>query len=403
MRITQGMITEAFMRNLTNNLKRMSDREDMLSSTKRVRKPSDDPVAAVLAVRLRNTLSSIEQYTKNVNDALTWLKSTETALTNTNDILQRIRELTVKAANGTLTSDDRQTILDEISQLKQQLLQEANTSYNNRYLFGGYITDEKPFEMVDGKIVSNAKLSAPYYASVITSGGTGISKAEQIGVNSLGSSVKVGTYSIVISNYDSAAGTADIEIIDADGNTVAKSTGISTDSDNQIIAGEVNGTPDSSWDFVLNLSSNPITGDGTCEIKLSSGSIKYNLGLSNDLDVNIIGTDFFSKIFSTIESIETDINNDDAAALSERLTDIDGNISDVLKYLSQVGAKTNRLENTKSRLDTNYNDYTELLSNTEDADIAKTIMELKMDENVYMASLAVGAKIIQPTLVDFLS
>lgn len=402
MRITQGMITEAFMRNLTNNLKRLSDKEDMLSSTKRVRRPSDDPVSAVLAMRLRNTLSGIEQYTKNVNNALTWLKSTETALTNTNDILQRIRELTVNAANGTLTSDDRQTILDEISQLKQQLLQEANTSYNNRYLFGGYITDEKPFDMVDGKIVSNAKLSAPYYVSIITGGGTGISKAGQIGVNSLGSSVKVGTYSIVVSNYDSAAGTADIEIIDADGNTVAKSTGISTDSDNQIIAGEASGTPDSSWDFVLNLSSNPITGNGTCEIKLTPGSIKYNLGLSNDLDVNIIGTDFFSKIFSTIESIETDINNDDASALSERLTDIDANISDVLKYLSQVGAKTNRLENTKSRLDTNYTDYTELLSNTEDADIAKTIMELKMDENVYMASLSVGAKIIQPTLVDFL-
>lgn len=403
MRITQGMITETFMRNLTNNLKRLNDREDMLSSTKRVRKPSDDPVAAVLAVRLRNTLSSIEQYTKNVNDALTWLKSTETALTNTNDILQRIRELTVKAANGTLTSDDRQTILDEISQLKEQLMQEANSSYNNRYLFGGFITDEKPFEMVDGKIVSNDKLSAPYCASVITSGGTGISKAEQIGVNSLGSSVKVGTYSIVVSNYDSAAGTADIEIIDADGNTVAKSTGILTNSDNQVIAGEINGTPDSSWDFVLNLASFPITGNGTSEIKLSAGSIKYNLGLSNDMDVNIIGTGFFSKIFSTIESIETDINNDDVSALSERLADIDSNISDVLKYLSQVGAKTNRLENTKSRLDTNYTDYTELLSNTEDADIAKTIMELKMDENVYMASLAVGAKIIQPTLVDFLS
>ncbi|MCR4431689.1 MAG: flagellar hook-associated protein FlgL [Tepidanaerobacteraceae bacterium] len=403
MRITQVMINEAFMRNLTNNLKRMSDREDMLSSTKRVRKPSDDPVSAVLAMRLRNTLSGIEQYTKNVNDALTWLKSTETALTNTNDILQRIRELTVKASNGTLTADDRQTILDEISQLKEQLVQEANASYNNRYLFGGYITDEKPFEMVDGKIVSNTKLSLPYSVSVITSGGTGITKAEQINVNSLGSSVKVGVYSIVVTNYDSAANTADIEILDAEGNTVAKSAGVSTNSDNQTISGEISGTPDSSWDFVLDLSSYPIAGNGTGEIKLTAGSIKYNLGLSNDMDVNIIGTDFFAKIFSTIESIETDINNDDATALSNRLADIDGNISDALKYLSQVGAKTNRLENTKSRLDTNYTDYTELLSNTEDVDIAKTIMELKMDENVYMASLAVGAKIIQPTLVDFLS
>ncbi|HHW03170.1 MAG TPA: flagellar hook-associated protein FlgL [Thermoanaerobacterales bacterium] len=293
MRITQGMITEAFMRNLSYNLKNLNDKENMLSSGKRIRRPSDDPVSAVLAMRIRNTLSGIEQYNKNVNDALTWLENTESALANAGDILQRIRELTVNAANGTLTPQDRQTILDEVSQLKLQLLQEANTSYNNRYLFGGYATDQKPFyiDSSTGKITANA----------------------------------------------SAAGT-----------------------------------------------------------------FKYNLGMNNDIEVNVLGTDVFKDLFATVESIEADLQANDAAALSSRLADLDSAIDTVLKYRSQIGAKSNRLDATKTRLDSNEVDYTDLLSKTEDVDIAKTIMDLKMDENVYRASLAVGARIIQPTLVDFL-
>ncbi|MDK2801118.1 MAG: flagellar hook-associated protein 3 FlgL [Clostridiales bacterium] len=293
MRITQGMITEAFMRNLSYNLKKLNDKEDMLSSGKRVRRPSDDPVSAILAMRLRNTLSGIEQYNKNVNDALTWLKNTESALANTGDILQRIRELTVNAANDTLTPEDRQTILDEVSQLKLQILQEANTSYNNRYLFGGYATDQPPFyiDSITGKITANTS---------------------------------------------------------------------------------------------------------------ATGTLKYNLGMNNNMDVNVLGTDVFSDLFTTVESIESDLKLNDASALSGRLTDLDNAINIVLKYRSQIGAKSNRLDATKSRLESNEIDYTDLLSKTEDVDVAKTIMDLKMDENVYRASLAVGARIIQPTLVDFL-
>ena len=67
-----------------------------------------------------------------------------------------------------------------------------------------------------------------------------------------------------------------------------------------------------------------------------------------------------------------------------------------------VGARVNRLELQENRLESTRIDYTELLSKNQDADMAEVIMDLKMQENVYRASLAAGARIIMPSLVDFL-
>jgi len=77
-------------------------------------------------------------------------------------------------------------------------------------------------------------------------------------------------------------------------------------------------------------------------------------------------------------------------------------IDNLLAARSTIGAKINRLELQRSRLESTQVSYTSLLAQNEDADIAEVIMNLKMQESVYQASLAAGARIIQPSLVDFL-
>ena len=67
-----------------------------------------------------------------------------------------------------------------------------------------------------------------------------------------------------------------------------------------------------------------------------------------------------------------------------------------------VGARVNRLELQQSRLESIQETFTSLLSKTEDANMAEVIMQLQLQENVYRASLAAGARIIQPSLLDFL-
>ncbi|TYP50915.1 flagellar hook-associated protein FlgL [Thermosediminibacter litoriperuensis] len=387
MRVTQGMITEAFIRNLNQNLRRLGKKEDMLASGKRVRLPSDDPVSATLAMRLRDTLLTVEQYTKNAEDAITWLKNTETALANTGDILQRIRELTVYAANDTLSAEDREMVLDEITQLKHQLLQEANASHNKKYLFSGYFTDKAPFYVsADGSIKAIDDFLKPQKVQVLSDSGTGIT-AGTVDISQLGPNVTVGRYEIIVSGYDGA--TANIAIKDGSGSLIAQSSG-PVNQDIQI------------GDFYLAFSKYPITGDGTAEIILSQDSTNYNIGRLNNMTVNVPGQEVFSEIFKVVEEIEKAIQSNNAGEISGKLGNLDDAIDIVLKYRSQIGARINRLEATKTRLEYNNIDYTELLSRTEDVDVAKLIMDLKMEENVYRASLAVGARIIQPTLVDFL-
>jgi flagellar hook-associated protein 3 FlgL len=404
MRVTQGMITEAFMRNLSYNLKRLGEKQDMLSSGKRVRLPSDDPVSAALAIRLRESLEAIDQFTRNADDGLTWMKNSETALSNTNDILQRIRELVVKAANAANTPDDRAKILDEISQLKEQALQEANASYNQRYLFGGFHSDKAPFfKDVDGVIKPISQQMIPFGVN-IGQKGAGINSALQIDVHNLGQDVITGRYIIEVSNYDDTTDPstpkAEVTVKNADtGDVVAHKAGVPANADGQIIDGIVG----EGWNFVLNLADSPMTGDGIAEITLTTGNVDYNVGSMDRISVSMTGRDMFLGIFRTIELIEKDLIDNNAENLSGlRLSELDDCISEILRSRSQIGAKMNRLEATISRLEFNKIDYTELLSKAEDADISKVIMELKMEEAVYRASLAVGSRIIQPNLADFL-
>jgi flagellar hook-associated protein 3 FlgL len=75
----------------------------------------------------------------------------------------------------------------------------------------------------------------------------------------------------------------------------------------------------------------------------------------------------------------------------------------ITKERAIIGANVNRLDLQENRLEDTSINYEELLSKNQDADMAEVIMDLKMQENVYKASLAAGARIIMPSLVDFLS
>ena len=384
---------------------RLSEKQDMMSSKKRIRRPSDDPVGAATALKMRREISRINQYVSNAENALTWMKSTETALTNTGDVLKRIKELTVQAANGTLTPEDREQILYEVNELKEQILQEANSAYLNRHVFSGYKTDKSAFIIGDdGKIEINSELLEPAEAVVISSGGTGIT-AEAFGINSsngwieVGDEIKTGEYKITISEFDGASNEAKI--------TVKK---VLPDGSDQLVGetvGPINlagvitvGSEDET--FTFDFSKVEITGDGTAHIKFTPGTMEYNLGKADSMTVNLLGPEVFMNTFEMMEELENALAENTTEEISgDILKRVDENLQEVLKYRSQVGARSNRLETTLTRLGSNEVDYKALLSNTEDADLAKVITELKMEESIYRASLAVGARIIMPNLTDF--
>ena len=81
---------------------------------------------------------------------------------------------------------------------------------------------------------------------------------------------------------------------------------------------------------------------------------------------------------------------------------LDDAISEVLRFQAEVVAKSKRLEITKSRLEGLEINLQTLISKTEDIDVAEAIMQFKMQENAYRLALDTTARIIQPTLMDFL-
>lgn len=120
----------------------MSNLENQYSTGKKIQKPSDDPIIAVRALKLRTNLSEIQQYyDKNIPDAESWMDVTESALKNVNDILSQMNTLCVQGANDTLTADDRESIMKNLQQLKDQIYQEGNSDYAGRYVFTGYKTN----------------------------------------------------------------------------------------------------------------------------------------------------------------------------------------------------------------------------------------------------------------------
>lgn len=135
-------MTNNMMGNINKNKLNISDLEAQYSSGKKIQRPSDDPIVAVRALRLRTNVSEIEQYfNKNVPDAMSWMDITESALTTVNSILGQINTYCVQGSSDSLTASDRNAIAINLQEMKDQIYQEGNANYAGRYVFTGYKTD----------------------------------------------------------------------------------------------------------------------------------------------------------------------------------------------------------------------------------------------------------------------
>lgn len=142
MRITNKMMSNNMMSNINKNKLGINTLEEQYSSGKKIQRPSDDPIIAVRALKLRTNLSEINQYyEKNIPDAQSWMDVTESALKSVNEILSQVNTYCVQGSTDTLTAEDRSSIAKNLEQMKKQIIQEGNTNYAGRYVFTGYKTD----------------------------------------------------------------------------------------------------------------------------------------------------------------------------------------------------------------------------------------------------------------------
>ncbi|WP_033827748.1 flagellar hook-associated protein FlgL [Bacillus andreraoultii] len=296
MRVTQSMLSNNMLRNLSNSYNKMGKLQDQLATQKKITRPSDDPVVAMLGLGYRTDLNQVQQYTRNISEVNNWLESTDDAITQGVKVLQRVRELTVQASNGTYEETQRDAIAVEVEQLRDQLQTIAETQVGGKYIFNGANTNQAP---------------------------------------------KDGQFS---------DGDITIEIFD----------GIS---------------------MTVNTKGKDLFGSALSEKDQTTGAEE---GTLNGL----------IKILKDPTATDGQIN--------EYIGKIDKEIDRFLKVQAEVGAKQNRVEMMKDRLSAQKVISTRILSENEDVEMEQVITEMITQESIHRAALSVGAKIIQPSLMDFL-
>jgi flagellar hook-associated protein 3 FlgL len=135
--------------------------------------------------------------------------------------------------------------------------------------------------------------------------------------------------------------------------------------------------------------------------------VKREIGPGVQIDLNQPGINLFGDssggLLATLRTIVSDLQSNNGAALQNGdLTALDVAHDQVTLTRAVVGASQNRLETAASRLQELEQSTTQMLSNTEDADMAKTLVDFSTQQAVYQSALRSGAQIIQPSLMDFL-
>lgn len=145
-------------------------------------------------------------------------------------------------------------------------------------------------------------------------------------------------------------------------------------------------------------------------LRTDSGDVNYIVGDGVQLPINITGSEIFGTpeekdddhLFSIINRLTEALRTGDFPGISGELDQIDSRLDKVLTARSTVGARANRVDLMSNRLGDLEINLTDMQSRTEDADAEKLILNAKIQESIYNASLSVGAKIISNSLADFI-
>lgn len=150
MRITNRMMVENAIHNMSDNLEKMSKLQNKISTGKQIQNASEDPARASVSLSLRSRLSTLESYADTADITKDWMTASDNALDQMQDVAVRAQNLILRGLNDSLSASERATTLaTEMQDLLNQAVEVGNTSVNNQFIFAGYQVNNKAFELVD--------------------------------------------------------------------------------------------------------------------------------------------------------------------------------------------------------------------------------------------------------------
>ncbi|TSI07329.1 flagellar hook-associated protein FlgL [Lysinibacillus sp. BW-2-10] len=150
MRVTQSMLSNNMLRNLSSSYSKMDKLQKQIETGKKINRPSDDPVVAMKGMGYRTNLNKVEQFQRNIGELSTWLEITDDTLDKVGSALHRANELAVQASNDTMNDADREKIKSEYDQLREHIQMLANTKNGDKYIFSGTKTATPLYDKATG-------------------------------------------------------------------------------------------------------------------------------------------------------------------------------------------------------------------------------------------------------------
>lgn len=400
MRISDAQRFDLALNNMFRLQESTAKHQLEISSGRKVNNPADDPVAAAQVLLLRERVAASEQYDRNADFAELNLQQQESAVASANDVMQRIRELTLKGKNSTLTDADRRSITTEIRQRLGELKSLANSrNAAGEYIFSGSLVDTQAFttDPAGGVVYNGDQTNREIKISefrTVTDGFTGFEVFSGIRNGN-------GTY---VTNL--AAG--------------------NTGSGQIVPGGVVDKAAYQAHDFRISF-----TGPGTYDvIDDTAGSTvlaaqTYTDGAAitfNGIQLTLIGTpvagDEFlvgpsqnQSVFETVERLVATLESPtaldaDAAVfqndLDRALGDIDQSMERFREVQAIVGGRRNTIESQRVANEDLRLQLNTVRSRLEDADLVEAVSRLAQESNALQAAQAAFVRVQGLSLFNFL-
>ncbi|WP_231686938.1 flagellar hook-associated protein FlgL [Bacillus sp. JCM 19034] len=341
-------------------------------------------------MRYRTEVTEIEQFKRNIGEVHNWLETADSALDQGTEILRRIRELATQAANDSYDASERANIAKEIKQLREHMQSIANTKNSNKYIFNGTNTMTPPI----------VNLEEMFYGTVDLFNGTIEPNDTDI------------VYDGQVFRY---VGEVDGQQIYQDIRQTEPEFGdqtFETEAFRLVIEDEGGSVtyikPDTNQDgetITTSVRTNDVVVASRNAVSYNTQNVEIEIFKGVTVPVNINPSNIFNNaLFGDMIRLEQALEDD--TVTGEELTSYIDNFYDHIDHFvserAELGARVNRVEMMENRILDQEITAKRIMSDNEDVDIEKVIMELLIQESVHRAALASGSRIIQPSLIDFL-
>jgi flagellar hook-associated protein 3 FlgL len=407
MRLSTSWMYQQSLNTMLNQQSALANTQNQVTTGLRINVASDDPAGAGQVVSLNHVIAANSQYSSNINSATTRLNTEVSTLSSMNSVLDTARTLALQAVNGTLSDSDRASIASQLSQIRDQLVQQANTTDSNgNALFAGTSTTTMPFEVGPNGVVSYLGNNNQQHAAV----GSGLQVATSDSGGSLFMAIPAGNGSFSASPSNTNTGTLlvgsnSVTDLAAWNSTKAASGGgytITFGTGGAWAATDAKGNP------VLDGSGNPVTGTYQDGGAISFNGMTINMsGTPASGDTVSVSTggqqDMFSTLSNMINALQSGVSNTQLTnTMSRQIESIDRTQAAISSTQVSIGGRLNTLQQQQGAYQDLNVTYQSALSDVQSVDAYTAISNLSLQQSALQASQQIFAQVKSMSLFNYL-